>query len=452
MYPSSSSSSTTTTTSTSSPASLYAVSEQDIPQLSVSELKRLLTDRQVNTSACFEKSDLIDLAISTKRSLPPEPRNDALVPHLGEREVKDIDYYAVLNITKTATSSEITKAYYKLARENHPDKNPNDPFAEARFKRIGEAYTILSDPEKRERYDKHGMAGVADDFIDPKTLFRMLFGGEKFQDIFGDVAFIDMMENMTKQADPANPNPEEFNNTAYEQTQLARQKQLAHKLLIKLEPYMHAETTVSKKQYEAQIRAEAIELSEVPGGTELLQLVGYVYAQEAKQHMDTLFGIPAFFSHVAEKGHMMKQTFQTISHVVKMQQAQARLERSQQLNGGTPGEIDPSHPDANIVMQEGLKTMWHFGKLEINTTLRTVCESVLQERLPKKMKKTRCKGILLIGETFMQVAKETEKRGSASANLIYQLGNEMKPEQQQPQQPQQQQQQPQQQQPPLPKA
>jgi DnaJ-class molecular chaperone len=63
------------------------------------------------------------------------------------------DYYKILGVEKSATSAEINKAYRKLARKYHPDLNPNDKTAEARFKEINEAHEVLGDPEKRQQYD-----------------------------------------------------------------------------------------------------------------------------------------------------------------------------------------------------------------------------------------------------------------------------------------------------------
>ena len=66
------------------------------------------------------------------------------------------DYYDILGVRKTASEKEIKKAYRKLAAKYHPDRNPDDPSAEDKFKEVGEAYEVLSDPEKRKLYDRAG--------------------------------------------------------------------------------------------------------------------------------------------------------------------------------------------------------------------------------------------------------------------------------------------------------
>jgi DnaJ-class molecular chaperone len=66
------------------------------------------------------------------------------------------DYYTTLGVARGADEKEIKKAYRKLAQKYHPDKNPGDKTAEQRFKEINEAYTVLSDPDKRAKYDRFG--------------------------------------------------------------------------------------------------------------------------------------------------------------------------------------------------------------------------------------------------------------------------------------------------------
>ena len=69
-------------------------------------------------------------------------------------------YYEILGISKNASDDEIKKAYRKLALKYHPDRNPNDKEAEKKFKEVNEAHEVLSDKQKRSRYDQFGKAGV----------------------------------------------------------------------------------------------------------------------------------------------------------------------------------------------------------------------------------------------------------------------------------------------------
>ena len=99
------------------------------------------------------------------------------------------DYYQVLGVDKSASADDIKKAYRKLAMKYHPDRNPGDKSAEEKFKEVGEAYEVLSDADKRSRYDSYGFAGVDPNF-NPNAGggFGGGFGGAGFDfgDIFGD--------------------------------------------------------------------------------------------------------------------------------------------------------------------------------------------------------------------------------------------------------------------------
>ncbi|NND69670.1 MAG: molecular chaperone DnaJ [Halioglobus sp.] len=92
------------------------------------------------------------------------------------------DYYEVLGVSKSTDEKEIKKAYRRVAMKYHPDRNPDDPDADAKFKEATEAYEVLADKEKRAAYDQFGHAGV-----DPNMGGGFGAGGGSFSDIFGDV-------------------------------------------------------------------------------------------------------------------------------------------------------------------------------------------------------------------------------------------------------------------------
>src|SRR2546425_11483662 len=112
------------------------------------------------------------------------------------------DYYQVLGVSETASVAEIKKAFRRLAKQHHPDRNPNNPQAAERFKEINEAHDVLSDPDKRKKYDQlrrygayagsgrygsGGTSGAADSKIDFDLSDLGSFGGlgDLFSSIFG---------------------------------------------------------------------------------------------------------------------------------------------------------------------------------------------------------------------------------------------------------------------------
>ncbi len=100
------------------------------------------------------------------------------------------DYYEVLGVQKDASAEEIKKAYRKITKENHPDLHPGDKACEERFKEANEAYEVLSDDEKRQKYDQYGHAA-----FDPNAGYGAYGGFGGFEDIFGSGGFGDIFSS-----------------------------------------------------------------------------------------------------------------------------------------------------------------------------------------------------------------------------------------------------------------
>jgi molecular chaperone DnaJ len=107
---------------------------------------------------------------------------------MATANVTKVDYYEVLSVSRDASDSELKTAYRRLAMQYHPDRNPDDPSAEDKFKECSEAYSVLSDPEKRAAYDRYGHAAFQNGGGGGNPFAGGGFGGNvDLGDIFGDL-------------------------------------------------------------------------------------------------------------------------------------------------------------------------------------------------------------------------------------------------------------------------
>ena len=189
-----------------------------------------------------------------------------------EREVKDATLYNVLGVKSNATQSKIRKAFYLKARKMHPDKNPGDENAKAKFQQLSEAYHILSEPSRRAKYDAQGQSGVKDDTqtFDSAAMFSMIFGSDKFESFVGELQMVTSMKSSGENGAPS----ERYLELVQWQREVTCAVYLA-KLLDQRNDYD------SEKDFANLVESEAKELAATPFGATLLAVIGYIYDEQA---------------------------------------------------------------------------------------------------------------------------------------------------------------------------
>ncbi|CAF1272535.1 unnamed protein product [Rotaria sordida] len=286
----------------------------------------------------------------------------------------DRTYYNILNVSPTATASEIKKAYYSLSLQYHPDRTQNlneitrREYAE-RFKLISQAYSILSDPEKRKLYNRYGKderliangsAGISLEDFDAEEFFRLMFGGEQFIKIIGDFELAKSFKHAISEIikDAENKGTEETREQkdekmrkrlayAEERTQAREEriKQLSINLTYKLSVFTESiPTHHNDLQYNQTLnnfieitRLDIPNLLSAPYGEHLLHTIGYIYVSKAKLWLNKLDSqeghlgkrMLGFGKHVQsswkERVHVVKETVKTVKCAVEWGQSMSKL-------------------------------------------------------------------------------------------------------------------------------
>jgi len=346
----------------------------------------------------------------------------------------ETEYYDILNIAPTATPEEIKKAYRKMALKYHPDKNPGNQEAEDMFKKISEAYQILSDPAKRTKYNKYGKTENTEVMVDPGEFFKQQFGGERFNSYIGDLMiageFTDVMNG--EGVDPNNQEEMEKIRKEKREKQDKRVKELSEKLINKInnghvnnvEPYFNNPSLLKEKEKESldnfriSLKVEAEDLKHESYGIELLHSIGYIYKLKANQALyqykvdngkihNKIFGYTnKFTSKMKEKGHVISETVSTVKSAYDLQYSFEKMQMQDKMNETNASLDEEKRKILKDQMEQeaalkGMNMIWKSSKLEIESTLIEVCDKVFSEANVKPLTmKARAKAILTIGEVF----------------------------------------------------
>ncbi|KAI8800607.1 X-domain of DnaJ-containing-domain-containing protein [Cladochytrium replicatum] len=373
----------------------------------------------------------------------------------------ETEYYDLLGVSPTATAAEIKKAYYMMAMKSHPDKNPDDPHAEERFKAVSEAYQVLSDPQRRAYYNQVGKSKAGSDsvFVDPEEFFKQQFGGDKFVDIIGEISIAkDFKEAMSQLSNPAAAEPgkkDEFvSSTSLEEridTRNKRVTKLVDSLVAKLGLYVDAfplpgqDAPIGTSM--EQLASEALEsfrtfakietdsLKSESYGVELLRAIGFTYSLKAGQHLAKVEAEEGpmfrrawgYGNRVAgmmrEKAHIINETVGTFKTALDLQTSFQKLQEMEKKKaekgvengaagaGGATAEDDEMFLTAEErelkqklefeAASKGLEALWRGSKLEVEAVLREVCDKVLgDEKVGKEVRKRRAEAMRVLGEEY----------------------------------------------------
>ncbi|KAG0177296.1 hypothetical protein DFQ28_006127 [Apophysomyces sp. BC1034] len=346
------------------------------------------------------------------------------------------EYYDLLGIATTATGDEIKKAYRKMAIKYHPDKNPDDPTAEekiCKFKKISEAYQVLSDPKLRKRYNEFGEEnGIKPDggfgklrldvqgvlktnlhvIVDPEEFFRQSFGGDRFVDIIGEISIGRDMREALEKAETEGEEEEEVTpeqkaereeekkklEQEREETRAKRVDVLAEKLVNKLSLYTELPDTSPKSvaAFTNIIQIEAEELKKESYGLELLHAIGYTYTTKANQYLgkNIAFGLGGMFHSMKEKGYIFSETVGTLRTALDLQSSFQELQKE----GLSEEQRNKLEEEA---AQKGLQAIWRGSKFEVEGVLREVCDKVLSDAsATRDTRKMRATALKIIGSVY----------------------------------------------------
>lgn len=322
--------------------------------------------------------------------------------------VKETEFYDILGVPPEATPEAIKKAYYVRARKVHPDKRPGDPTAAAEFQALGEAYQVLSDPNARAAYDQHGKASLQGaQMMDPGAVFGMLFGSDVFEDYIGQL----QMASLASIAADAQEHGVELTQTQLQaklrEVQVEREATLVKKLKTRLAGFVSG----GEEEWIRQATAEASELAGKQFGEAMLHTIGYTYTRRAATKKGKKLVLPFVGEWVRHQGHSLKSQVNAASGAIKLIKVQQEL--GQQMKSGEALTEEIAQQFMATKMTAVLESLWSFNVLDIENTLTTVCDKVLEEPgVSSAELKQRLRALKKLGEVF-QGAKSKYQRSSS---------------------------------------
>jgi len=367
--------------------------------------------------------------------------------HTPSESVKETEYYDLLRVKSSASAVEIKKAYYKEARGCHPDKNPGDAEANAKFQKLAEAYQVLSDPESRKKYDREGKSGIQEGNVkmDPSVFFSLLFGSERFEPWIGELQLAMQTGQLAKAMERGGLEQGEESleeemmsdngGKVLKQRQLHREVHCAVNLREFMNDFVYRRDSA---QFDQRARLEATSLAQCQFGAELLSALGEMYQLRAEIYLaDELVGRFSFTKQIAamkHSGKTMQHKLSLVSNGVnslfqvkkvhdasKVPVPAAAQESTEATDASAPSA--PQEEKMEQALEEALplflQTAWAAVVTDIDSTVKEVGRKLLKDKsVPWQIRVRRAQALQRLGQIFFEEGTKALAASGGSAKTM----------------------------------
>ncbi|KAJ9436968.1 Chaperone protein dnaJ 10 [Diplonema papillatum] len=309
--------------------------------------------------------------------------------------VADTAFYDALGLPPDATESQIRKAYYQKATKCHPDKC-TAPEAKAQFQALNEAYHVLSDPPKREEYDKHGKSGVLQPdqpAVSLDIMYTMIFGSDVFEPYIGRLQYSYHFMDVSL--------------TREETRLLQRHREI--RIALNLSSLLRPFTEGHEEAFKEAVEGVARELAKASFGDRMVEMIGKEYKLNAMKRPGfintTVAKVRTTSNHIQAYGRMASSGFTALK---KMSEEEKR-----QKEEGSKSTGEQRNPVNEDIILHFIEVAFEITLLDISKTLEGAIERLLFDNVPQDEKDKRAEGLHLMGDIFMKVASSLEKRTNA---------------------------------------
>ncbi|SBT77435.1 DnaJ protein, putative [Plasmodium ovale] len=328
--------------------------------------------------------------------------NDEYYNKNGNIKVKNDEFYKILKVPIDASQNEIKRQYYKLAKEFHPDKC-SDLKAKEQFQKIGEAYQVLGDVERRRRYDKEGKNAINNmQFIDSTFFFTLLFGSEKLDPYIGKLRMVMYVEyeQLYKDEDVQRIIVKEQNK---------REVKLALNLRDMLSNYINGD----KEDYILKFKNEISELCQTSFGHVILENVAWSYENCANQFLGdkySLFGISGKYYKMQQKKRVIGTGFKFVKTLIKTSSLASQIKKKEEDENISLEKSAKVNKKIEDSLPTIVETMLNICLIDIDQTIKGVCKKVFTDMsVDENMRKTRAESLIVLAKIMKKIIQKFKK-------------------------------------------